>query len=53
MGQASILVIPRRALVEVIKRQPKLRELLDATIAVRTAETESRISEYQRVFVGT
>ena len=53
MGEAAIFVIPGSALLEIVARQPRLKELLDATIAARTAETQDRVREHERVFFGT
>jgi CRP-like cAMP-binding protein len=53
MGPVSLFRIEKKALLEIVDRQPRLRELFDATIAMRTAETVSRVQEHQRVFFGT
>jgi serine/threonine protein kinase/CRP-like cAMP-binding protein len=53
MGDGELFVMPRASLVDILNRQPKLRDLFDATIAARTAEAQDRVREHQRVFFGT
>ena len=53
MGEASLFKIDRRELLAIVDREPKLRNLFDATIASRTAEMRSRVREHQRLFFGT
>ncbi len=53
MGEVSLFKIDRRELLDILERQPQLKQLLDDTIASRTAEMRNRVLEHQRLFFGT
>jgi CRP-like cAMP-binding protein len=53
MGDVSLFRIDRRALLEIIAREPQVQGLFEATIASRTAELRSRVREHHRLFFGT
>lgn len=53
MGEVSLFRIDRAALLRIVDRQPRVKNLLDATIALRTAEMRARIREHQCLFVST
>lgn len=49
MGPTELFRIEREHLSRVISREPRLRRLLELTIASRTAEAEERVLDYQRI----
>src|SRR5262249_51513692 len=53
MGDVSLFEIARGALTKILDREPRLRQLFEATIASRTQETSERVAEHQRIFFGT
>jgi len=53
IGPVSLFQIEGKALKEIVAKDTRLRVLFDAMIARRSAETQARVSEHERVFFGT
>ncbi len=53
MGTTELFRIEREHLTGVVSREPRLRKLLELTIASRTAEARARVQDYQRILYST
>jgi serine/threonine protein kinase/CRP-like cAMP-binding protein len=53
MGNCELFRIDRADLAAVLNREPRLRRIFEQTIASRTAETDERVREYQRILYST
>jgi cAMP-dependent protein kinase regulator len=52
MGDVALLCIGSQALQRVLERRPRLGELFESVIATRTAQTETKLAELERL-LGT
>jgi len=53
MGACELFRIDSEDLARVLDREPRLRRLLERTIASRTAQTVERLAEFQRILYST